>query len=157
MKYSILFLACFTTLPALAEVYRCAGDVYQSDPCDDSSQPVDLSNVGSVVANDNALYTSNATPRSASTDKKAEISTYIRNRQIDREITKLKSRRKKVLVNRDQRMVNLRNRGRYANNNLAGATWQQSLAQEMNAITQQADTEVSTIDRQITRLRSEVK
>ncbi|QQX78511.1 hypothetical protein JK628_13055 [Shewanella sp. KX20019] len=158
MKYSILFLVCFTTLPAMAGVYRCAGDVYQSDPCDDSSQPVDLSNVGSVVANDNALYTSDATLRSAaSTDKKAEISTYIRNRQIDREISKLKTRRKKVLVNRDQRMVNLRNRGRYANNNLAGATWQQSLAQEMSAITQQADTEVSTIDRQITRLRSEIK
>lgn len=57
----------------------------------------------------------------------------------------------------EQRMVNLRKRVRYVNNNLAGAIWQQSLAQEMSAISQQADSEVSTIDRQIALLRNDVK
>ncbi|WP_332871123.1 MULTISPECIES: hypothetical protein [unclassified Shewanella] len=144
MKALLLISTLLMALPAQSEVYRCAGNVYQADPCNESSKPMDLSNVGSVVASDSAF-------------KQADISSYIRNREIEREITKHENRRKKVLTTRDNRMTNLKNRGRHANNNLAGATWQQSLAQEMNAITQQADTEVSTIDRQITQLRSEIK
>ena len=156
MRAFLLVSVCLFANPAMSEVYRCAEGVYQSDPCDESSKPIDLSNVGSVVANDNALSTSSIRSESMTAAKKSEISSYIRNRQIKREINKLESRREKVLVNRDRRMQELQDRGRYANNNLAGATWQQSLAQEMSAISQQADSEVSTIDRQIALLRTEL-
>ena len=156
MRAFLLVSVCLFANPAMSEVYRCAEGVYQSDPCDESSKPIDLSNVGNVVANENALPTLSTTSESATAAKKSEISSYIRNRQIKREINKLESRREKVLVNRDRRMQELQDRGRYANNNLAGATWQQSLAQEMSAISQQADSEVSTIDRQIAQLRTEL-
>ncbi|GIU15565.1 hypothetical protein TUM4261_32700 [Shewanella sp. c952] len=154
MRALIIISVFLFTAPVMSEVYRCGDGVYQADPCDESSKPIDLSNVGSVVANENTLPTLSTTSESATAAKKSEISSYIRNRQIEREINKLESRREKVLVNRDQRMRELRDRGRYANNNLAGATWQQSLAQEMSAISQQADSEVSTLDRQIAQLRT---
>lgn len=72
-------LTSILSFSAMAEVYKCADGKYQADPCNKSSNPIDLSNVGSVI-----------TCR------------------------------------------------RYANNNLAGATWLQSLAQEMATVVQQA-------------------
>lgn len=158
MRHQLIFIVTlFIATPALSDVYRCADGVYQADPCDDSSQPVDLSNVGSVVRADNTVNITNSITSNAVSDKKSQISTYIRNQQIEREISKLETRRERAISNRDRRMANLRERGQWANNNLAGATWQQSLAQEMSAITLQADTEVSSIDRQIAQLRTEIR
>lgn len=62
-----------------------------------------------------------------------------------------------MIAERDQRLRNLRESRQYANNNLAGATWEQSLAQEMTATAQEADTQVSSIDRQIEQLKDELK
>lgn len=158
MKHLTIFALLATSLllafSAQSEVYRCADGVYQADPCDEDSKPVDLSGVGSVVSTvDNSA--SSAVQSGVDIEKKGEISNYIRNQQIEREIQKLERRRDRVMQDRDNRISNLRNRGRWANDNLAGATWQQSLAQEMTAITQQADTEVSTIDRQIAQLKTD--
>lgn len=81
----------------------------------------------------------------------------INNERISREITKLENDRKLIIDQRDKRIVELRNDRSYANNNLAGATWEQSLAQEMSAVAQQADTQVASIDRQIEQLRLKLK
>jgi hypothetical protein len=141
---------------AQAEVYKCADGKYQADPCDETSQPVDLSGVGSVIQS--AESTSQSSTLSAvSADKKNEISSYIDNQRVSREITKLEGDRRRVIAARDQRLRNLRESSQYANNNLAGATWQQSLAQEQLAAIQKADTMVQTIDRQIVQLKEELK
>ena len=151
-KSFVMLAVVLTSIPSFsagAEVYKCADGKYQADPCDETSKPVDLSNVGSVV-------NSGSSSAYGATDygKKQEISSYIDNQRISREITKLENDRKRVIERRDQRMRDLQNGRRYANNNLAGATWQQSLAQEMAAVAQQADTQVSSIDRQIEQLKS---
>lgn len=152
-RKSFVLLACVAmgipSFSVVAEVYKCADGKYQADPCDETSKPVDLSNVGSVVASGSVA--------GVDYGKKQEISAYIDNQRISREITKLESDRKRVIERRDQRMRDLQNGRRYANNNLAGATWQQSLAQEMAAVAQQADTQVASIDRQIEQLKSEKK
>ena len=151
-RKSFVLLVCVAmgipSFSAVAEVYKCADGKYQSDPCDETSKPVDLSNVGSVVASRSVV--------GVDYGKKQEISAYIDNQRISREITKLENDRKRVIERRDQRMRDLQNGRLYANNNLAGATWQQSLAQEMAAVAQQADTQVASIDRQIEQLKSAV-
>lgn len=90
-------------------------------------------------------------------DKRQQISSYVGNQRIIREITDLENDRDQVIERRDRRMRELQNGRRYANNNLAGATWQQSLAQEMAAVAQQAETQVASIDRQIEQLKSGLK
>jgi hypothetical protein len=90
-------------------------------------------------------------------DKKAEIAQYLRKQKIERDIRNLEKERKKAFKDRDDKIDQLRTTGKRANNNLAGATWQQSLAQEMTAVMQQGSTEVESIDRQISALRSELK
>jgi hypothetical protein len=154
-KAALSLLLCLASLTASAEVYKCADGKYQADPCDGESVPLDLSNVGSVFASPTKSNNDLSSDSSIS-DKKSEVSAYIRKQQIKREIADLEQDRKKVFKERDAKTNELRDRGRYANNNLAGATWQQSLAQEMTAVMQQADTVVGTIDRQIETLRSEL-
>ncbi|MPY24300.1 hypothetical protein [Shewanella sp. YLB-07] len=144
---NLLFFTLLVPEMAISEVYQCSEGVYQATPCGDGTEALDLSHVGSVVENSHKLDNQN----------KQNIQSYISNQQVEREIHSLELQRKTAIKNRDRQLNNLRNRGRWANNNLAGATWQQSLAQEMSAVTQQADTLVSTIDRQIAQLRTEIR
>ena len=139
---SLIVILIMVSASASAEVYKCADGKYQADPCDDQSEPLDLSQQDSAV-----------NPR----DKKAEIAQYLRKQKIEREIRNLEKERKKAFKDRDDKIEQLRTTGKRANNNLAGATWQQSLAQEMTAVMQQGSTEVESIDRQISALRSELK
>jgi hypothetical protein len=155
-RKSLILLALILSCSAQAEVYKCADGQYQADPCDENSQPVDLSGVGSFIESGDGISQSSAVSNVTSEKKKA-ITSYIEKRRISREIAQLESDRRRVIAARDQRLRNLRASGRYANNNLAGATWQQSLAQEQLAATQEADTMVSSIDRQIEQLKKEVK
>ena len=143
MRY-LLFFSLLVPGMVMSEVYQCADGVYQADLCDDASEALDLSHVGSVVVNSHKL------------DKQKSLR-YFNNQEVERAINHLELQRQKAIKKRDNQLNALRNRGRWANNNLAGATWQQSLAQEMNAVTQQADTLVSTIDRQIAQLRTEIQ
>ncbi|MGP1834022.1 hypothetical protein ACTTBA_13160 [Shewanella frigidimarina] len=162
----LIMVSASASASASAEVYKCADGKYQADPCDDQSEPLDLSNVGSVVAPSRG-YPENLTNETIDArqqdsavnprDKKAEIAQYLRKQKIEREIRNLEKERKKAFKDRDDKIEQLRTTGKRANNNLAGATWQQSLAQEMTAVMQQGSTEVESIDRQISALRSELK
>ncbi|ABE53861.1 conserved hypothetical protein [Shewanella denitrificans OS217] len=155
-RKSSILLAFALSFSASAEVYQCADGKYQADPCDENSQPVDLSGVGSVIQRSETTVQSSAVS-TATSDKKKEITTYIEKRRISREIAQLESDRRRVIAQRDQRLRNLRESSQYANNNLAGATWQQSLAQEQLAATQEADTLVESIDRQIEQLKKDLE
>jgi hypothetical protein len=162
---SLIIILLMVSASASAEVYKCADGKYQADPCDDQSEPLDLSNVGSVVTQSKGSST-NLTSENIDTrqqdspvnarDKKAEIAQYLRKQKIEREIRNLEKERTKAFKDRDDKIEQLRTTGKRANNNLAGATWQQSLAQEMTAVMQQGSTEVESIDRQISALRSEL-
>jgi hypothetical protein len=46
---SLIVILIMVSVSVPAEVYKCADGKYQADPCDDQSEPLDLSNVGSVV------------------------------------------------------------------------------------------------------------
>ncbi|WP_351011240.1 hypothetical protein [Shewanella sp. S1-58-MNA-CIBAN-0166] len=162
----VILIMVSASASASAEVYKCADGKYQADPCDNQSELLDLSNVGSVVAPSRG-YPESLTNETIDArqldsavnarDKKAEIAQYLRKQKIERDIRNLEKERKKAFKDRDDKIDQLRTTGKRANNNLAGATWQQSLAQEMTAVMQQGSTEVESIDRQISALRSELK
>jgi hypothetical protein len=154
-RKSSILLAFALSFSVSAEVYQCADGQYQADPCDENSQAIDLSGVGSVIQRSESTVQSSAVS-TATSDKKKEITSYIEKRRISREIAQLESDRRRVIAQRDQRLRNLRESRQYANNNLAGATWQQSLAQEQLAVTQEADTLVESIDRRIEQLKKDL-
>ncbi|QHS13186.1 hypothetical protein [Shewanella sp. Arc9-LZ] len=161
----LTFIIAMMANPVIAEVYKCADGKYQADPCDEQSLPLDLSGVGSVVSQsgDVGIVESESSPTisdksdTKSAAKKQNFSAYLRKQKIERLIKNLEQDKKKAFISRDRRIAQLRSKGNRANNNLAGATWQQSLAQEMTAVMQQANTEVESIDREIASLRDELK
>jgi hypothetical protein len=56
----------------------------------------------------------------------------------------------------DAELAQLRNKKAYANNNLAGATWESSISQEMTAIAQRYDTKIRMAADRVERLRAEL-
>lgn len=57
----------------------------------------------------------------------------------------------------DQELDAIRNKKRYANNTLAGATWEQSLSTEMNAVTSRYNIENITLRNKIHQLDEQLK
>jgi len=161
----VILIMVSASASASAEVYKCADGQYQADPCDDQSEPLDLRNVGSFVTsssvssnNMNTVSESAVNPSNIKhIDKKQEFALYLRKQELQRKIKNLEKDKKKAFTNSKNKVAQLRSQGNRANNNLAGATWQQSLAQEMTAVIQQGSTEVESIDRQISALSSELK
>ncbi|MGL4474931.1 MAG: hypothetical protein ACRCT7_10845 [Shewanella sp.] len=138
---------------ASTEVYKCADGKYQDAPCNENSSPVDLSGIGNIIKTSDSISHPIAHTDTAA-DKQSEITRYIAKQQTSREIIKLENDRKQVIAMRDKRLRALRESRQYASNNLAGATWEQSLAQEQLAVTQAAETQVASIDRQIELLKA---
>ena len=56
----------------------------------------------------------------------------------------------------DAELGRLRSKKDYANNNLAGATWESSISQEMSAIAQRYDTKIRLAAERVERLRAEL-
>ena len=76
-------------------------------------------------------------------------------RDIDRVVYRRESHIDTWEAERDNRIAVLRNARRRANNNLAGATWQESLASEMEAVAQQYDSKIDREQIKINRLLEE--
>lgn len=77
-------------------------------------------------------------------------------RELDFEIAHRNSRIGGVQADSQRRIALLRQDGLRANNNLAGATWQQSLASEMQAIATDTQNKISTLQSEITGLEKEL-
>lgn len=61
------------------------------------------------------------------------------------------------MAQRDARIAQLQSSKRLANNNLAGATWQNSLSAEMEAVAQQYETSISSAQTEKSRLIEELR
>ncbi len=155
MDRKIILLATVGLVPfSQAAVYKCEIDdkvIFSQDPCDAGSEEIDLSNVGSVVSRQDSV------PESTLSSLREDIDTYVKAQDIQRKIDELEYDRRQVFKERDKRIRQLQHSRAFASNNLAGAKWEQSLAQEMSAITQAADSRVTSIDRQIAELKLELK
>ena len=146
----ILLSALFLVSYSQAAVFKCEIDgkvIFSQDPCAAESEELDLSNVGSVVSRQESTGAENLS------GLRDDIDSYVKGQDIQRQIDKLEHDRRQVFRDRDQRIKQLQHSRNYAANNLAGANWEQSLAQEMAAISQAADSRVTSIDREIAALR----
>jgi hypothetical protein len=77
--------------------------------------------------------------------------------EIDREITQSQDRIASYRQEMSDQMDALRRRKHTASNNLAGATWEQSISEEMSAISQQFNVLIRSEQDRIAGLRDEAK
>jgi hypothetical protein len=142
--------------PALAEVYRCEVDgqvIFSDQKCGDDHRVVEIAPPPPSVAPASSAEGHDAMDIMAAAER---ISANNRKEQIARKI-----RQKRIAINvlqdeRDAELARLRATMGRANDNLAGATWQQSLATEMQAVNQRYDSEIAIAQDEIRDLQSQL-
>lgn len=130
--------------PAGAQIYKCKGDrgvtVFSERPCGDDATEVTVqdNNAGISVA-----------PQGDFSKVRSDIA----KRELKRKIRDKKSQIERLELARERELTVLRDRKRYANNNLAGATWEESISTEMNAVVEQYRSSIDLRQEELKQLR----
>lgn len=151
----LVCLSSFLLAPAFAqESYKCktpGGMVYQDRPC-----------AGVRYSNDSAPTSAAPTAAPAQTDLDRNKA-YLASREKDRRVSDLKdqiTRTEDSITasqhSRDAELAALQDRKALANNNLAGANLEQSLAAESQAVTARYTADIDLKREQLRRLRDEL-
>ena len=149
-------LLILLTSPALA-VNKCVDEtgkvVYQSAPCPTTSKGSELTlqKAASVPAPSPADAAELQRIRQTASAMERELKL----KDIDREIKRLEGRIVDHRSAMDSEMASLRQKKQFALNNLAGATWEQSISDEMNAVTQKYDALIRSDRSQLDQLRND--
>jgi hypothetical protein len=144
-------------LPAAAEVFKCTEDgktVFQDRPCRSSGTAVKVQPANGSMPNAPA-----SSPQDDLARTKSDINGMAlerRRREIAYEIEKLESDIRGFERSRDAELRALRARKIAANNNLAGATWEQSISTEMQAVTEKYKTNIEGARSEIGQLRQQL-
>lgn len=77
-------------------------------------------------------------------------------RDMERDIKRKEQRISELERERDRKIAALRNKKSYANNNLAGATWEESISSEMMVITDQYSAKIDREMRDIERMEDKI-
>lgn len=142
----LLLLAAGPAVAATA--YKCEVDgrvVFSDRPCGDNQQEVEVQT---------------QEPAESTWDYKAarqEQQQYLRREELEREIRQAEARIRNLQRERDAEIAALRRSQRYSANNLAGATRNQSIAQEMQAVSNNYQTQIETERNRLQDLRSQLR
>lgn len=147
---------------AHGQVYKCVGPngttIFADAPCASGAKPIDVRPaagryVEQSPTESNAAAEPSGSSAAPSLQKRADTAARRRGlqNQIDFQERKIGAKTDEMNAKLDE----LRYRKRYANNNLAGATWEQSISQEMNAVSASYETELKSMRDELARLRSE--
>lgn len=150
MQKWILVLPLLSSM-ACADIFKCNENgkvVFADRPCGAAAEKITVvttpqTSSGSSMASDGIKEMS------------ATLSRDRRIKEVDREIQVLQDNIQTNSANREIELQNLRNKKGYAANNLAGATWEQSISTEMEAVMSKYASKIDMINRQIDRLERE--
>lgn len=163
-------LGTFAALAALlvaasanAQIYKCRVDgktVFADQPCAADAKPIDVRPAsGRAVAGPvSAPAQSGAAPINSSSNPQAVVARMEHERSlrdIDHRISVEHSRIREQEDRMSGEIAALRAKKAQANNNLAGAMWEQSISQEMSAVVARYDVRIRAIRGEIERLQGE--
>lgn len=155
MKTLATFAAFLITLPAAADLYKCKDaegkTTYSEMPCKGASMT--RINIKKEVVDTEGAMARLEKDRTylAEQRKKSEID------DIFRRIDAMQRQKNGLFADMDNDLNNLRNRKQFSRNNLAGATWEQSISTEMQAVTNRYQTEINVVDGNIAQARREIE
>lgn len=153
---SCLILATAFSALASANVYKCDIEgviTYSQIPCNHDAQITEYT-TEQLSSTSQAQTNKSAEEAHTTMDRLSES---IKKRDLRIAINRLKSDKTRLQSQRDNKVAKLKSAKRSANNNLAGAVWEDSLSEEMAAIAVQYDTDVRAVDAEIDRLNDELK
>ncbi len=131
-----------------ASIYKCVGEngriEFSQSPCSDTAEP--------LIINVPKIGTSGSTN---AREVLNDIEKSNRLRDIERETKKLEKRINSYQSEMDSEIRRLRDKKMYAANNLAGATWEESISTEMSAIVASIKTKIDAARAKIQSLKEE--
>ncbi|MDE3272063.1 hypothetical protein [Pseudoalteromonas sp. G4] len=148
LKNSFLSLCFVTSFASYSAIYKCEIDgvlTFSDQPCSDKYEKIEV-NPQVIKKRPNA----NAKPNTDSTD------TYVKSRQLKREIEQVKARIKKLQKDMDVEISAVKNMTVRTANNLYGASRSEALALEMNAITERYRGLIDVEQSNLARLQNEL-
>jgi len=154
MRYLFPMVFIVLTSTAHAEIYKCVSGgktVFSQQPCAPDAATVTPKYVQPSA--DSIAQRKDATEKMSATSK--DIDREHRIMDIDLEMQRLDESERQTQNKRLLELRVLEEQGRYANNNLAGATWEQSLAMKMQAVNGRYDSELKIIESRRQALQGE--
>lgn len=160
-----LVVAALIATAAHGQVYKCQVDgrtVFSDRPCSSDARKVDIrpasghtpAGVPGGTGTDPV-----AAPINSSTNPRALLDRIERDRRIralEHEIDARRSRIGDEQVAMDRDLAALRQQKARANNNLAGATWEKSISEEMGVVVARYDVRIRTLRDEIDRLEKDL-
>ncbi len=151
---ALMLAAALVAHPSHSQVFRCTVDgraVFSDQPCSDDAVVIEVrpaaGATGDTVSADQAATARRESIESMARDRRL--------REIERETLAVERRMREQNRAMDRDMQAVRDSMRYSNNNLAGATRDVSLTQEMQAIAHRYQVQAETDRARLDLLRSE--
>lgn len=172
MKRIVIVFGCALCAHTWAGVYKCKVDgqvVYQASPCASGGHElkIDLRPARAADQPKQAgASASGAKAVGARYTRQSEL-VFLVQSEIQNKRRAIRRHQKKIKVYQKRmrrELAALREKKRYANNNLAGAMWEQSISMEMQSVTQKyrqlievEEFEIKTLREQIAALQASLK
>lgn len=153
MKWILPLVLSVLPLIGYADIYKCQDEhgktTYSQHPCGDT---VEL-----ITVNPTAPSVTSPDSRSKFNHTLDAIDIRTERRRLERHISLLKARKRSYSRKMDAELSALRQKKLYANNNLAGATWEESISTEMVAVTESYKAKMTATQHLIDEANRELK
>lgn len=143
LKKTVMVIALSAPAFGYGAVYQCKVDgqtIFSDQPCGADAKEIEVKAPG---------LQGGSSMQSDAGNRFVEV------RQLERDIQRLEREKEKLRSAMDRALARWQQQKRRANNNLAGATWEQSLAQEAEVLRERYQSEIDDVDRQLDRKRQE--
>lgn len=147
MKNILVLFFLFWTFPAFAQIYKCKKDdttVFSDKPCEQNAQKIEIKQPAAIDSFEQG--------RKDSEELKKKADFLTRKRLISDEISRKESNVESLTKEMNNKLDELRQKKLLASNNLAGAMWEKSLSEEMNAVSASYSARIEGVRREIDRL-----
>lgn len=164
MKALAAAVAMVIALPASAQVYKCkegTTTVFSEKPCGDGARALDVRPASGAsrptvpAPSANTASRGNiddASPPPRSMSQRADDAT--RRRILDDDIWRKQRSIDALQEELHTRQQQLRNKKTWANNNLAGAVWEQSISDEMQAVAAEYDIKIRRATKDLDEIKA---
>lgn len=151
MRTSFLVLMALP-LVCFADVYRCqegGTTVFSAVPCGPGAKVIVV-----TPASGSGRYSESAAARPGDSNLIERADSVSRRRILDDDIWRKKRQLESLQAEHEARQAELRAKKARAQNNLAGATWEKSISEEMQSVASEYDTRTKVMLREIEDLRT---
>ncbi len=152
MKNYVILITMLISTSAIAQVYKCTLNgktVYADSPCSPQAGVINI-RPGPAEPSESEIKS-----KAAIAEKTNKADIIVKRRTLDEDIERTQSSLDATNYQKEQGLAQLRAKKQQANNNLAGATWEQSISAEMQALVVNYEGKINRLQDTLNNLRSE--